>query len=526
MDNNESIAPLLPLHSSSATQLPAGIPSWLSKRTIFIVAGPLLCAAIIAFVQIDGGGASRNTLAALAWIFFWWITEAVPVPVTSLSPLFLFPILGVMDAEHVARSYMNDVISLVLGSLILALAVEHYGVHRRLALQITAAFCGEPLKPRLLLLGICSTTAFLSMWMSNMAATVMMMPVATGVLQRLPSSSGGDPAISGFYKAVVLGVIYSATIGGISTMTGTGVNLILVGMWESYFPQRKRIGYANWSAFALPLAVLIFLSLWGLLCFFYCPSSSATRLAAYLDRENIKRELEILGPTTFEEKMIFLVFGGLVALWMTRSITNDIPGWEVLFQGRVGDGTVSILMATLLFIIPNKKQKGEALMDWNKCKKLQWSIILLLGAGFAIADGVRLSGLADLLSRSLTFLQKVPYVGVAPAVCLITSTMTEFASNNATATLVLPLLIQLASTLNVHPLLLMVPGGIGAQFAFLLPTGTPSNIIGFTTGHIEIKDMIRTGLPLKLAGIGALALLMPTLGNLVFVDGGPKFHAG
>ncbi|CAN6471859.1 unnamed protein product [Victoria cruziana] len=514
MHNNENTSPLLPHRNPSVSaQNPAsGFPSWLSKKTISIGAGPLLCTAIIAFVQLDGGGASRNTLAALAWIFLWWLTEAVPVPITSLSPLFLFPILGVMDAEHVARSYMNDVISLVLGSLILALAVEHYGVHRRLALQITAAFCGEPLKPRLLLLGICATTAFLSLWMHNMAATVMMMPVATGVLQRLPNGSG-DRAISGFYKAVVLGVIYSATIGGISTMTGTGVNLILVGMWESYFPDRKPIGYANWSAFALPLAILIFLSLWGLLCFFYCPSSSATKLAAYLDRESIKRELELLGPMSFEENMVLLIFGGLVALWMTRSITNDIPGWEVLFQGHVGDGTISILMATLLFMIPNKKKQGEALMDWNKCKKLQWSIILLLGAGFAIADGVRLSGLADQLTRSLTFLKKVPSLGVAPAVCLIASTMTEFASNNATATLLLPLLIQLANTLKVHPLLLMVPGGIGAQFAFLLPTGTPSNIIGFTTGHVEIKDMVKAGILLKLAGIAAVALLMPTLGE-------------
>lgn len=170
-------------------------------------------------------------------------------------------------------------------------------------------------------------------------------------------------------------------------------------------------------------------------------------------------------------------------------------------------------MATLLFIIPNKKQPGEKLMDWNKCKKLPWGIVLLLGAGFAIADGVRTSGLADVLSEMLDFLEKAPYWAIAPAVCLISSTITEFTSNNATTTLVIPLLIQIAQTMHRHPLLLMIPGSIGAQFAFLLPTGTPSNIVGFTTGHIEINDMLITGTPLKIAGILVLSVLMPTLGE-------------
>lgn len=170
-------------------------------------------------------------------------------------------------------------------------------------------------------------------------------------------------------------------------------------------------------------------------------------------------------------------------------------------------------MATFLFIIPSKKVKGEKLMDWNKCKKLPWKIVLLLGAGFAIADGVRTSGLAQILSSYLDFLEKTPYLAIAPAVCLISGFLTEFTSNNATTTLVIPLLIQVAETMHIHPLFLMVPGSIGAQFAFLLPTSTPSNIVGFTTGRIEIKDMIKVGLPLKIIGIGVVTVLMPTLGN-------------
>lgn len=170
-------------------------------------------------------------------------------------------------------------------------------------------------------------------------------------------------------------------------------------------------------------------------------------------------------------------------------------------------------MATLLFIIPNKKEEGEKLMDWNKCKKLPWNIVLLLGAGFAIAEGVRTSGLADVLSKAIDFLGETPYLAIAPCICIISGIITEFTSNNATTTLMIPLLIQIAQNINVHPLLLIIPGAIGAQFAFLLPTGTPSNIVGFTTGHIEIIDMLKTGLPLKIVGTAALTLLMPTLGK-------------
>lgn len=170
-------------------------------------------------------------------------------------------------------------------------------------------------------------------------------------------------------------------------------------------------------------------------------------------------------------------------------------------------------MATVLFIIPNKRNKGEKLMDWNKCKKLPWNIILLLGAGFAIADGVHTSGLANELSDSLSFVKNAPYIAITPLACLISATITEFTSNNSTSTLVLPLLVELARSMSVHPLLLMVPGAIGAEFAFLLPTGTPSNVVGFATGHIEIKDMIKVGLPLKVAGVALITVLMPTLGE-------------
>ncbi|WJX27263.1 hypothetical protein P8452_16102 [Trifolium repens] len=456
-------------------------------------------------------------VGVIAWVFTWWITEAVPLPVTSMCPLFLFPMFGIASADTVAHSYMDDVIALVLGSFILALAVERYNVHKRLALNVTLVFCGDPLNPSMLLLGLCATTFFVSMWLHNVTAAVMMMPVATGILHRLPPTNEQSELMNKFNKAVILTVVYATQIGGISTITGTGVNLIIIGMWKNLVPEAKPISFNTWFFFGFPVAVLLLLCFWCILCLLYVRKDLSRDLSNYLDRAHLKRDLEALGPMAFAEKMVLCVFGLLIILWMTRRISDDLPGWGVLFHGLVGDGSISVLAAVLLFIIPNMKQNGEKLMNWNECKKLPWNLILLLGAGFAIADGVQSSGLADVLSKALEFLKDVPYLAIVPAVSILCSIITEIVTSNAaTTTLLVPLLYHIAKTMNVHPLLLMIPGGIATEFAFWLPTSTPSNVVGFATGHIEIKDMLKVGVPLKVAGIFVLSLLMPTLGSIVY----------
>ncbi|EER96964.1 tonoplast dicarboxylate transporter [Sorghum bicolor] len=520
--------PLLPTHDEDRPTTTGELSSWSGLRTLLaskylaVASGPAACALICALVDLGGHPAARNMLGVLAWVFLWWITDAVPLAVASMAPLFLFPAFGISSSDAVAKAYMDDVISLVLGSFILALAIEHYSIHRRLALNITALFCGDPVKPHLLLLGICGTTAFISMWIHNTPCTVMMMPVATGILQRLPrgelegGSSSDARVVQRFSKAVVLGVVYASAVGGMATLTGTGVNIILVGMWSTYFPEQDPITFSSWMAFGLPMALILFVALWATLCLMYCSKNTGSALSAYLDRSHLRRELSLLGPMAFAEKMVLAVFGGLIVLWMTRSLTDDIPGWGVLFDGKVGDGTVTIMMATLLFIIPSGKNDGEKLMDWGKCRKLQWNIILLLGAGFAIADGFKASGLTDILSEALGFLRGAPVLAVAPVACVFSGVITEFTSDDATTTLVLPLLAELGKSIGVHPLLLMVPGAVGAQLSYLLPTGSPGNVVGFSTGYITIRDMVVTGTPLKIVGVAALTILLPTLGSLVF----------
>ncbi|KAF7036283.1 hypothetical protein CFC21_046995 [Triticum aestivum] len=516
--------PLLPLRDDGRAdgRSCSALSSLLANKYLAIAAGPLASALICAFVDFGHGrGAARNMLGALAWVFIWWLTDAVPLGVASMAPLFLFPAFGISSSDAVAKAYMDDVISLVLGSFILALAIEHYNIHRRLALNITSLFCGDPVRPPLLLLGICGTTMFISMWIHNTPCTVMMMPVATGILQRFPrgqaaSSSADAHEVRRFSKAVVLGVMYASTIGGMSTLTGTGANIILVGMWSTYFPEQRPITFSSWMSFGFPVALVLFAALWVTLCLMYCSSNTGRALSAYLDRTHLRRELSLLGPMAFAEKMVLAIFGGLIVLWMTRSLTNDIPGWGVLFHGKVGDGTVTIMMTTLLFIIPNGKGGGEKLMDWGKCRKLQWNIILLLGAGFAIAEGFKASGLTDILSEGLGFLRGAPPLVIAPVACVFSAAITEFTSDDAATTLVLPLLAELGKTIGVHPLLLMVPGTVGAQLSYLLPTASPPNVVGFGTGYITIKDMVLTGIPIKVVGVATLAVLLPTLGSVVF----------
>ncbi|XP_044430474.1 tonoplast dicarboxylate transporter isoform X2 [Triticum aestivum] len=514
---------LLPVHRDDATTTASSrLRALLAHKYPAIASGPVACAAICALVDLGGahGAAPRNMLGVLAWVFLWWATDAVPLAVASMAPLFLFPAFGISSADAVAKAYMDDVIALVLGSFILALAIERYHIHRRLALKITLRFCGDPVRPSLLLLGITGTTAFVSMWIHNTACTVMMMPVATGILQRFPRGGAGqeeeEQEVRRFSKAVVLGVVYASAVGGMATLTGTGVNIILVGMWSAYFPEKEPITFSSWMSFGLPMALVMFLALWVTLCFMYCSNNTGKALSAYLDGTHLRRELSLLGPMAFAEKMVLAVFGGLIVLWMTRNLTDDIPGWGVLFHNQVGDGTVTIMMATLLFIIPSGKKEGEKLMDWNKCRKLQWNIVLLLGAGFAIADGFRTSGLTGILSDGLRFLEGAPTLVIVPVACVFSGVITEFMSDDSTPTLVLPLFAELAKSIEVHPALLMISGAIGAQLSYLFPTGSPSNVVGFSTGHITIKDLVATGLPLKVVGVTALTVLLPTLGSVIF----------
>ncbi|CAJ1962636.1 unnamed protein product [Sphenostylis stenocarpa] len=464
-------APLLPVQEAvegTHNSVFFIMKSILTLQNFYVILGPSLALFICLFLKLEAP-TSQKMLGVIAWVFTWWITQAVPLPVTSMCPLFLFPIFGIASADSVAHSYMNDVVTLVLGSFILALAVERYDVHRRLALNVSHS----------LLLSFTSV--------SCTVYTCEQQDVGpTGNVAVLYRSGESGAVIAGAMCDDIHGEHVAAEradgggddVGGDGDLAAAAAGAGAFGGDEEVLQGGDSDGGvcdANWRDKHSD----------GDGC-------TARALSSYLGKAHLRRDLEALGPMEFAEKMVLSIFGLLFILWMTRRITDDIPGWGVIFHGLVGDGSVSVMVAVLLFIIPNMKGEGEKLMSWDECKKLPWNLILLLGAGFAIADGVESSGLADVLSRIMNCVQDTPYMVVVPSVCLICSIVTEFiTSNAATATLLVPLLYHIAITICMC-------------------------IHLFLCGHIEIKDMLKVGVPLKVVGIAVLSLLMPSLGTIVF----------
>ncbi|CAK9205862.1 unnamed protein product [Sphagnum jensenii] len=454
-------------------------------------------------------------LGAVLWLAIWWLFEAVPICITALLPLVLFPFLQLMQADHVAEKYMNDTVVLMLGTFILALGIERFSLHKRIALRILLFFGGNPMDPRLVLLGFCIGPAFISMWMSNSAAAVMMIPMATGVLKHLDDEDDPNKVKRDFQVAVILAITFATAIGGLATLTGCGPNLVLPGIYSGRFPDAPKVTYLKWMMFALPLALPFLIFEWLLLCWLFCPLSSVPIIESKLSRTMMEQEYLALGPMNFAEKFIAGEFAVLVVLWCTRTL-GDYPGWSSFFGGLPNEGTVSVMMAIILFLVPSKMAEGQKLMDWNTCKKLPWDVVLLLGGGFALSAGIRSSGLAISIANNMEVLHVVPYLLLTPVVALIVNIMTEFSSNVATATLFLPLLAEVAISIGWHPLLLMIPATFSSNFAFILPIATPPNAIAHATGYLKSADMFIPGLILKAAGIVLLTILTPTLGSLVY----------
>lgn len=512
-----------------------------------IAAGPL-AGLLVYFISIsDLHGAHSPKLAAmfgtLIWICVWWMTEAVPVAITALLPLFLFPLLQISTANDVAKAYMNDTISLFLGSFMLALAVQKFDCHKRLALKTLLVFGGEKMDPRFLLLGFCAGPAFVSMFMSNTAVAVMMIPMAVGVVHKVQNNeseernpkhekapelleSGGvlsecgessaSKLLAEYSKGVVLAVGYAVGVGGLTTLTGTGPNLVFSGIFRSLFPDVEPVTYTQWFMFGFPLGVFFLLCLWIMLCLMYCPSEAVPIVSASLSRDSIEKQYELLGKMNSAEKTVVSLFTVLAFMWMTRATNGNVPGWGSYFNDYADDGTVSILMAMFLFILPLRNRAGEKLMTWADCKKLPWDIVLVLGGGFALADGIRESGLSEWIASHLDFLDAIPYFLITPAVAIIVSIVTEFTSNNATATIFLPLLAEVSLSIGLHPLFLMVTATIASSFSFMLPIATPPNAIAYTAGKLKMTDLVMPGFMLKCFGIFLLSVLMPTLGTVVF----------
>ncbi|MEF8824886.1 MAG: DASS family sodium-coupled anion symporter [Halapricum sp.] len=486
----------------------------LSRRSVELVMGPLIFVSVLLFRPFEISTSANAALASTLWIATWWVTEAIPIPATSLLPIVLFPLTGVVNVAAATAPYADPVVFLLLGGFLLALGIERWDLHRRIALTVVE-FVG--LRSDRLLLGFMLATAFLSMWISNSATAMLMVPIGTAVIVALgtvdeqeqpqPDEPEEDELVTGvrmdpeerpatdFGLALMLGIAYSASIGGVATLIGSPPNAVFAGVAESRLG--VQISFLDWLVFAGPLSLVFLFVSWGLLLRLLRPELPLDRGAETV----IQRERETLGSVSRGERRVLAVFVLVAAGWLLRPFVL-----QPLFPA-ITDTVVAIVGGVLLFVVPVDYENREFLLDWSDATRVPWGVLLLLGAGFSLANGFQASGLDMVIAQGLAGIAGVPVLVLVLIVATVVVFLTEVTSNTATATVFMPIMISLGLTLGVSPLSLMATAALAASFAFMLPVATPPNAVVFGSGYVTIPQMSRVGVWLNLLGIVALVVL-------------------
>ncbi len=480
-----------------------------------LIFGPAIFILFILIFDLSPGHPEVTFTAGTAILMaIWWITEAVPLAVTALLPIVLFPSFGIMSGKNVAPIYFNHIIFLFIGGFLVALAMEKWNLHKRIALNILLKF-GR--KPSRILLGFMVATAILSMWISNTATTMMMLPIAMAIIIRFEKLLDKDK-VKKYSVGLFIGLAYSASIGGIATLVGTPPNPALVRIFSISFPEAPEISFATWFMFALPVSILFLAFLWIFLVRRFFSGEGGKEL----NTEIFKEQVQELGPMSYEEKIILTDFVMLIFLWLFRADIKFglfmIPGWTRLFANPkfINDGTVAIAMSMILFMIASKKHPSEKIMDWNTARKLPWNIVLLFGGGFALASGFKESGLSQWLGQQLAWVSHLHPLFIVITICTVITFLTELTSNTATAQMLLPIIASLAVAIQFNPLFLMVPATLSCSFAFMLPVATPPNAIVFGSERLKIIDMVKTGIWMNFAGVILITAAIFLLGKAIF----------
>ena len=427
----------------------------------------------------------------------WWATEAIPIPATSLLPIPLAPALGIADLKGTAASYANPTIFLFLGGFLLGIAMQRWNLHRRIALRILNVV-GQ--KPKQQIAGFMLATGFISMWVSNTATAIMMLPIGMSVVSLFANADSGE--VKRYATALLLAIAYSASIGGIATLIGTPPNAILAGYLSS--EQNIELGFAQWMVVGLPVSIAMMIVAWWWL------TRGGFKLRLDDGSGNvIGDELAKLGKLSPAEARVGIVFLLAALAWVTRPLLND---WGVEW---LSDTSIALLAGVALFLIPSGNERYRPLLLWEDAKDLPWGILLLFGGGLALASTISGSGLADWIANQLNVFGTLPLILLIGAIVLVIIFLTELTSNTATAAAFLPLLGALAMSLGVDPLLITVPAAIAASCAFMMPVATPPNAIVFAAGHMRIQSMIRAGLVLNLIGVVLITLLALPLMKLM-----------
>lgn len=485
-----------------------------TKQTVSLAAAVLISLFVYFLLPEGEKGQHINSMGAVASLMaILWITEALPLAVTSLFPVVLFPVLGIDSGDKTAESYINSTIFLYLGGFMIALAMERWNLHRRIALTIISIVGSRPSG---LILGFMLATAFLSMWMSNTATAVMMLPIGLSIISKHEELTGSKEAKK-FALPLLLGIAYAASIGGTATLIGTPPNISFTRILTIIFPDAPEVNFGNWFLLAFPIALILLIFTWLIL----------TRLVYKVERttstgkSEIKEELASLGPASREEKLVGTVFLITAALWMTRANLNlgmfVLPGWSGLFPKSVflNDGTVAIFAALLLFVMPSRENESR-LLGGEVFKKVPWDIILLFGGGFALAKGFVISGLSTHIGNQLSSIGGLHPLLITFMIAIAISMLTELTSNTATTEMVLPILAAFSVAAGINPLLLMITGTLSASMAFMLPAATPPNSVIFGSGRVTIPEMARTGIFLNLFASVLITIFVYFLGIIIF----------
>jgi len=449
-------------------------------KFIALVAGPVL--GLVGALVLSMSGLAQPaaiTAGITIWVGTWWIFEPIPIPATSLIPFAAFPLAGILPNKAIAQAYGHWLILLLLGGFILSVAMEKSGVHRRLAINMIRLVGGT--EPKRLILGFMLATALLSGWISNTATTLMMLPVALALSDELP----GPESV----RALLLGLAYAASIGGIATPIGTPPNIVLMGIYQE--ATGADIGFLDWMLLGGPIALVLLATAWVYLTRSIPPSSSGSTTS--LDA------LPELGRMSAHETRILIVFGLTAFAWITRA--QPFGGWTgMLGLTTVGDDTVALAAVVVLFLVPSGEPNGERLLDWESATKIPWGLLILFGGGIGIAKAFGASGLSEAIGQSLTPLSTWPMLVSVGLICLTVTFLTEMTSNTATTTLLMPILAAAAISAQLEPLTLMVPAALSASCAFMLPVATAPNAIIFGTGRVTTREMAKTGLGLNFLG--------------------------
>ncbi|MCZ6632969.1 MAG: DASS family sodium-coupled anion symporter [bacterium] len=475
------------------------------RQTVGLLLGFGLFLLMLALPTPDGLNPVAMRAGAVTLLMaVWWMTEALPIFATALVPMVLFPLLGILDAATTATNYGHNYVLMLLGGFFIAKAIEVHNLHRRIALVLITRIGTSR---RRIILSFMIATAFLSMWIANVAVTLLMLPIGIAIIAR--EQEAHENQNSKFGLTLMLAIAHAASIGGTGSLIGTPPNMVFVGMVQTMYPNAPEISFFEWMIIGIPLVLIFLPIMWAFLVRFH--RIEGTFLGS---DEVIQTELDALGSMSSAEKRVLTIFIFTALGWIFRKDFHlgalTFPGWSSLLgvQDLVHDSTVALLSALLMFLISTGDGSKNRLLTWKAAETVPWGVVLIVGGGYCIAKGFTQTGLAPWIGHELAFISALPIFLVVLLVVLFMTFITEINSNTATANIFLPILATMALAGKVHPFLLMIPGTFACSCAFMLPSGTGPNAVIFGSGQVTIPEMSHTGFWLNLISVVVVTLVM------------------